>query len=102
MKDKLCNLPVLDPENEDVIAVGECYGQYQRKLVHLCRTLNHSLTERTMLGHMPPMLFIQTCVFTVKIGKYLLDSLISKDDWVIMMWINSIRVGLEKNSCIAI
>ncbi|XP_030954601.1 WD repeat-containing protein 11-like isoform X1 [Quercus lobata] len=36
VKDKLRNLPVLDPENEDVIAVGECYGQYQRKLVHLC------------------------------------------------------------------
>ena len=36
VKDKLHNLPVLDPENEDVIAVGECYGQYQRKLVHLC------------------------------------------------------------------
>ena len=45
-------------------------------------TLNHSLTERTVLGHMPPMPFIQTCVFTVKIGKYLLDSL-SKDDWVL-------------------
>lgn len=26
----------LNPENEDVIAVFECYGQYQRKLVHLC------------------------------------------------------------------
>ncbi|KAL0013723.1 hypothetical protein SO802_000792 [Lithocarpus litseifolius] len=36
VKDKLRNFPVLDPENEDVIAVGECYGQYQRKLVHLC------------------------------------------------------------------
>ncbi|XP_050271982.1 uncharacterized protein LOC126715429 isoform X4 [Quercus robur] len=36
VKDKLRDLPVLDPENEDVIAVGECYGQYQRKLVHLC------------------------------------------------------------------
>lgn len=32
----LTNLPGLDPENEDVIAVGECFGQYQRKLVHLC------------------------------------------------------------------
>ncbi|WCJ30032.1 Transducin family protein / WD-40 repeat family protein [Euphorbia peplus] len=29
-------LPGLNPENEDVIAVGECFGQYQRKLVHLC------------------------------------------------------------------
>lgn len=29
-------LPGLDPENDDVIAVGECFGQYQRKLVHLC------------------------------------------------------------------
>ena len=36
VKDKLRNFPVLDPENEDAIAVGECYGQYQRKLVHLC------------------------------------------------------------------
>nr|POF24531.1 hypothetical protein CFP56_78749 [Quercus suber] len=27
VKDKLRNLPVLDPGNEDVIAVGECYGQ---------------------------------------------------------------------------
>lgn len=36
VKDKLPNLPGLDPENEDVIAVGECYGEYQRKLVHLC------------------------------------------------------------------
>ncbi|KAB1199382.1 WD repeat-containing protein 11 [Morella rubra] len=35
-KEKLRNLPGLDPENEDVIAVGEFYGQYQRKLVHLC------------------------------------------------------------------
>jgi hypothetical protein len=35
-KDKLHNLPGLDPENEDVIAVSEFYGQYQRKLVHLC------------------------------------------------------------------
>ncbi|KAK6945118.1 hypothetical protein RJ641_026220 [Dillenia turbinata] len=26
----------LDAENEDVIAVSEYYGQYQRKLVHLC------------------------------------------------------------------
>ncbi|XP_065850984.1 uncharacterized protein [Euphorbia lathyris] len=30
------SLPGLSPENEDVIAVGECFGQYQRKLVHLC------------------------------------------------------------------
>ena len=30
------NLRALDPENEDVIAVGEYFGQYQRKLVHLC------------------------------------------------------------------
>lgn len=36
VKDKLLKLPGLDPENEDVIAVGEYYGQYQRKLVHLC------------------------------------------------------------------
>ncbi|KAF2310619.1 hypothetical protein GH714_015563 [Hevea brasiliensis] len=32
----LINLPGLNPENEDVIAVGEYFGQYQRKLVHLC------------------------------------------------------------------
>lgn len=36
IKDKLPNLPGLGPENEDVIAVGEYHGQYQRKLVHLC------------------------------------------------------------------
>ncbi|CAK7345444.1 unnamed protein product [Dovyalis caffra] len=35
-KDALANLPGLNPENEDVTAVGEYYGQYQRKLVHLC------------------------------------------------------------------
>ncbi|XP_075490715.1 uncharacterized protein LOC142529161 isoform X3 [Primulina tabacum] len=36
IKDKLSNLPGLNPLNDDVIAVGEYYGQYQRKLVHLC------------------------------------------------------------------
>ncbi|KAI4344151.1 hypothetical protein L6164_011415 [Bauhinia variegata] len=36
VNDKLLSLPALDPENEDVIAVGEYFGQYQRKLVHLC------------------------------------------------------------------
>ncbi|CDP10435.1 unnamed protein product [Coffea canephora] len=36
MKDKLPYLPGLNPENEDVLAVGEYYGQYQRKLVHMC------------------------------------------------------------------
>ncbi|KAM7267545.1 hypothetical protein ACFE04_009711 [Oxalis oulophora] len=36
IKDTLLNLPGLNPENEDVIAVGEYFGQYQRKLVHLC------------------------------------------------------------------
>ncbi|OMO81166.1 hypothetical protein CCACVL1_12565 [Corchorus capsularis] len=36
IKDSLANLPGLNPENEDVIAVGEYFGQYQRKLVHLC------------------------------------------------------------------
>ncbi|XP_057967387.1 uncharacterized protein LOC131157338 [Malania oleifera] len=36
IKDRQFILPGLNPENEDVIAVGECYGQYQRKLVHLC------------------------------------------------------------------
>ncbi|XP_057538802.1 uncharacterized protein LOC130816161 isoform X1 [Amaranthus tricolor] len=35
-KDKLQNLPVLSLENEEVIAAYELYGQYQRKLVHLC------------------------------------------------------------------
>ncbi|XP_043699328.1 WD repeat-containing protein 11-like isoform X2 [Telopea speciosissima] len=29
-------LPHLNPEHEDVLAVSEYYGQYQRKLVHLC------------------------------------------------------------------
>ncbi|XP_028801224.1 uncharacterized protein LOC114756443 [Neltuma alba] len=33
---KVPHLPGLDPQNDDVIAVGEYYGQYQRKLVHLC------------------------------------------------------------------
>lgn len=33
---KVLHLPGLDPQNEDVIAVGEYFGQYQRKLVHLC------------------------------------------------------------------
>lgn len=36
IKDKLVNLPGLNPKNEDVIAVGEYFGQYQRKLVHMC------------------------------------------------------------------
>lgn len=36
IREKLSNLPGLDPENDDVLAVGEYYGQYQRKLVHLC------------------------------------------------------------------
>ena len=35
-KENLLKLPGLDPENDDVITVGEYYGQYQRKLVHLC------------------------------------------------------------------
>ncbi|KAE9602295.1 putative transcription factor WD40-like family [Lupinus albus] len=34
--DNLLNLRDLDPVNEDVIAVGEYFGEYQRKLVHLC------------------------------------------------------------------
>ncbi|KAG6589836.1 WD repeat-containing protein 11, partial [Cucurbita argyrosperma subsp. sororia] len=36
LKKELVKLPGLDPANDDVIAVGEYYGQYQRKLVHLC------------------------------------------------------------------
>ncbi|KAG2407955.1 uncharacterized protein HKW66_Vig0027770 [Vigna angularis] len=36
VKDELLNLRALDPKNEDVIAVDEYFGQYQRKLVHLC------------------------------------------------------------------
>ena len=36
MEDKLLVLPGLNPENEDVIAVGEYFGLCQRKLVHLC------------------------------------------------------------------
>ncbi|CAI0389271.1 unnamed protein product [Linum tenue] len=35
-KDRPPNLPGLEPENEDVLVVGEYFGQYQRKLVHLC------------------------------------------------------------------
>lgn len=40
-KDTLLNLPELNPDNEDVIAVGEYYGEYQRKLVHLCMDSQH-------------------------------------------------------------
>ncbi|VFQ73648.1 unnamed protein product [Cuscuta campestris] len=36
VKDKLVSLPGLSPESEDAMAVVEYYGQYQRKLVHLC------------------------------------------------------------------
>lgn len=36
IKEKLLILPGLNPQNEDVIAVGELYGQFQQKLVHLC------------------------------------------------------------------
>lgn len=36
VNDKILNLQALDPVNEDVIAVDEYFGQYQRKLVHLC------------------------------------------------------------------
>ncbi|RDY09617.1 WD repeat-containing protein 11, partial [Mucuna pruriens] len=36
VKVELLNLRALDPKNEDVIAVDEYFGQYQRKLVHLC------------------------------------------------------------------
>jgi hypothetical protein len=36
IKEKLLTLPGLNPENEDVIAVSDYYGQYQRTLVHLC------------------------------------------------------------------
>ena len=36
IKEKLLVLPGLNPENEDVKAVGELYGQSQQKLVHLC------------------------------------------------------------------
>ncbi|KAL2228867.1 UNVERIFIED_CONTAM: WD repeat-containing protein 11 [Sesamum indicum] len=36
LKNKVMNLPGLNPGNEDVVAVGEYYGQYQRKLVHMC------------------------------------------------------------------
>lgn len=36
LRDKVSNLPGLNPESPDVVAVGEYFGQYQRKLVHLC------------------------------------------------------------------
>ncbi|KAL4304588.1 hypothetical protein GQ457_10G016450 [Hibiscus cannabinus] len=36
VKDTHVELPGLNPEFDDVIAVGEYFGQYQRKLVHLC------------------------------------------------------------------
>ncbi|KAJ8768132.1 hypothetical protein K2173_021072 [Erythroxylum novogranatense] len=36
VKSKQVELPGLSPESPDVIAVGECYEQYQRKLVHIC------------------------------------------------------------------
>ncbi|KAL9242449.1 hypothetical protein vseg_016442 [Gypsophila vaccaria] len=35
-KDQLLMLPDLSPKNQEVIAADELYGQYQRKLVHLC------------------------------------------------------------------
>lgn len=35
-KEKVLNLPGLNPTSEEVVAVGEFFGQYQRKLVHLC------------------------------------------------------------------
>ena len=33
---KLFVLPGINPEHEDVVAVNEYFGEYQRKLVHLC------------------------------------------------------------------
>lgn len=36
LKEKVSSLPGLNPSSEDVVAVGEFFGQYQRKLVHLC------------------------------------------------------------------
>ncbi|GAB2300310.1 hypothetical protein Dimus_034346 [Dionaea muscipula] len=36
VKGAVLGLPGLNPENEEVIVVGELYGQYQRRLVHLC------------------------------------------------------------------
>lgn len=36
VNDRILNLHALHPENEDVVAVDEYFGQYQRKLVHLC------------------------------------------------------------------
>ncbi|KAL8239747.1 hypothetical protein R6Q59_016314 [Mikania micrantha] len=36
IKESLLVLTGLNPENDDVIAVGELYGQFQQKLVHLC------------------------------------------------------------------
>lgn len=36
IQSNLLHLHGLDLQNEDVIAVGEYFGQYQRKLVHLC------------------------------------------------------------------
>ncbi|KAB2072808.1 hypothetical protein ES319_A07G042300v1 [Gossypium barbadense] len=34
--DSVVDLPGLSPGNDDVITVGEYFGEYQRKLVHLC------------------------------------------------------------------
>lgn len=34
--ENLLHLPGLDPQSEEVIAAGEYFAQYQRKLVHLC------------------------------------------------------------------
>ncbi|GMI95155.1 hypothetical protein like AT3G33530 [Hibiscus trionum] len=36
INDSVVDLPGLNPANDDVIAVGEYFGEYQRKLVHLC------------------------------------------------------------------
>ncbi|PPR83858.1 hypothetical protein GOBAR_AA36856 [Gossypium barbadense] len=53
-KDTMVELPGLNPEYDDVIAVGEFYGQYQRKLVVLTRQslslLRHAITEVKVRG----------------------------------------------------
>lgn len=45
VKDQLLVLAELSPENEEVMAAGELYGLYQRKLVHLCMDSQPSFGE---------------------------------------------------------
>lgn len=45
VKEQLLVLLELSPQNDEVMAAGELYGLYQRKLVHLCMDLQPSSGE---------------------------------------------------------